>query len=110
LADFILPRTCLYTKMVDGAVPGFRKYETQTLASLNSQCHAITSKYAEAGTVVQVHKVLNDMEIIAGCTPAEVGESSEWTSVVNSAEENRADFCKSLDGKLLLARFTACTS
>jgi hypothetical protein len=34
---------------------------------------------------------------------AEVGESSEWTSIVNSAEENRANFCKSLDGKLLFS-------
>jgi hypothetical protein len=32
-----------------------------------------------------------------------VGESSEWSSIVNSAEENRADFCKGLDGKLLLS-------
>jgi hypothetical protein len=97
--------------MADVPVPGFRKYWTQTLALLNSQCHAITNKYPEAGTVVQqVHKVLNniEIEILAGCTPAE-GESSEWTSIVYSAEENRADFCKSLDGKLFLARFTAYT-
>jgi hypothetical protein len=33
--------------------------------SLNSQCHAITNKYPEAGTVVQVHKVLNEIEILA---------------------------------------------
>jgi cation transporter-like permease len=44
------------------------------------------NKYTEAGSVVQqVHKVLNDIEILAGCTPAKVGESSEWTSIVNSA-------------------------
>jgi hypothetical protein len=90
-------------------VPGFRRYYTQTLASLNYQCHAFKSKSAEAGTVVlQVHKVLNAMEILAGCTAAEVGESSKWTSVVNSAEENRADFCKVWMGSFSLARFTAC--
>jgi hypothetical protein len=71
----------------------------RSLASLNSQCHVITNKYPEAGTVVQqVHKVLNDIEILAGCTPAKVGESSQWTSLVNS-EDNRANFCKGLDGK-----------
>jgi hypothetical protein len=89
--------------MADVPVSGFRKYWTLTLALLNSQCHAIMNNYTEAGTVVQVHKVLNDTEILAGCTPAEVGESSEWTSIVNSVEENRANFCKSLDGKLLFS-------
>jgi hypothetical protein len=35
-------------------------------------------------------------------TSYKVGESSEWTSVVNSAE-NRANFCKNLDGKPLFS-------
>jgi hypothetical protein len=71
--------------------------------SLNSQCHAITKKFPEAGSVVQVHEVLNDIEILDGCTPAKVGESSEWITIANSAEENRANFCKSLDGKLIFS-------
>jgi hypothetical protein len=59
------------------------------------------NKYPEAGTMVQqVHKVLSDIEILTGCTPTKVGESSEWTTIVNSAEENRANFCKSLDWTL----------
>jgi hypothetical protein len=81
-ADVTLRWTCLYTKKADVPVPGFRKYLTQTLASLNSQCHAITHKFSEAGTVAQVHKVLSDIEILAGCTLPEAGESSEWTSIV----------------------------
>jgi hypothetical protein len=32
-----------------------------------------------------------------------VGESSKWTSIVNSAEENRANFRKGLDGKPLFS-------
>jgi hypothetical protein len=48
-----------------------------------------------------VRKVLSDDEILGGCTPAKVGESSEWTSFVNSAEENRANFCKALAGNTL---------
>jgi hypothetical protein len=58
-------------------VPGFWKYWTQKLASLKSQCRANTNKYSEAGSVVQVHKLLNDIEILAGCTPDKVGEVSK---------------------------------
>jgi hypothetical protein len=47
------------------------------------------NKYSEAASVVQqVYKVPSDIEILAKCTPAKVGESSEWTSIVSSAEEN----------------------
>jgi hypothetical protein len=62
------------------------------------------NKYPEAASVVQqVDKVLNDIEILARCTPAKVGESSQWTSIVNSVEENRANFCKGLDGMPLFS-------
>jgi hypothetical protein len=38
------------------------------------------NKYPEAASVVlQAYKVLSDIENLAGCTPAKVGESSEWT-------------------------------
>jgi hypothetical protein len=86
--------------MSDVPVPGSRKYETQKLASLTFQCHAITNKYPEPGSVAQqVHKVLSDIEILAGCTLLKLGESSEWTTIVNGVEENRTNFCKYLDGK-----------
>jgi hypothetical protein len=48
-----------------------------------------------------VYKVLSDIEILAKCPPVKMGESSEWTSIVSSAEENRANFCKILGGKPL---------
>jgi hypothetical protein len=50
--------------------------------------------------VQRVHKVLGDIEILARCTSAKVGEISEWSFIVSSAEI-RADFCKALDGKPL---------
>jgi hypothetical protein len=50
-----------------------------------------------ASAVQQVYKAFSDIENLVGCTPAKVRESSEWTSVVNSAEKNRANFCKGLD-------------
>jgi hypothetical protein len=49
----------------------------------------------------QLFKVLCDIEDIAGCTPALVGDSDLWSSIVKSAEENKRNFCKALDGKTL---------
>jgi hypothetical protein len=90
--------------MVDVPVPKFRKYWTPKLASLKSEWHATTHKYPEAASVVQqVYILLSDTENLARYTPAKVGESSEWTTVVNSAEKNRQNFCKALDGKSLLS-------
>jgi hypothetical protein len=81
--------------MADIPVPGFRKYWRQKLASLKSECNVITNTYPEA---VSVYKELTGTEILGGCTPAKVGEGCEWTSIVNSVEENRA-----LDGKPLFS-------
>jgi hypothetical protein len=41
--------------------------------------------------------------MLAGCTQTIRGESSEWPTIVNSAEVKRANFCKSLDGKPLFS-------
>jgi hypothetical protein len=90
--------------MAEVTEPGFRKYWRQKLSSLKSQCHHITNKYPDAASVVQqVYKVLSVIEILGKCTPAKVGESSEWTSIVSNAEENRANFCKILKGKPLFS-------
>jgi hypothetical protein len=50
-----------------------------------------------------VYKVLCDIEDLAGYTPHSVGEGNEWTSVVDAAEENRANYCKVLSGKTLFS-------
>jgi hypothetical protein len=89
----------VYTKIVDVPVPVLRKYWTQKMESLNSQCHAITKKYP----VQQVHKVLNEYETLAGCRPASVGGSPQWNTIVNSAEENRTNFCKGVNGEPLFS-------
>jgi hypothetical protein len=47
--------------------------------------------------------VLSDIEILAKCTPDKVGESSEWTTILSSAEESRANFCKIVEGKPLFS-------
>jgi hypothetical protein len=90
----------VHIKMAVFTVQAFRKYWTQKLAALKSECHAIAEKYSEAASVVQqVYTVLSDTENSAGCTPAKVRESSEWNSIPNSAEGNRVNFCKALDGR-----------
>jgi hypothetical protein len=82
----------VYTKTADVPELGFRKYWRQALSLLKSESHAITNKYPEAASVVQqVHKVISDIEILAKCILARVGESSQWTTIVKSAEENRAN-------------------
>jgi hypothetical protein len=40
---------------------------------------------------------------MARYTPASVGESEQWSSIVNTAEENRHNFCKALTGKTLFS-------
>ena len=82
----------------------FRKYLRLELSTLISECHAITNKNPETASVVQqVQRVVSSIENLTKCTPARVGESSQWISVVNSAEENRAKFCKLLNGKPLFS-------
>jgi hypothetical protein len=72
--------------------PGFQKEWRQKLPP-KSECHAITNKYPEADSVVQqIRKLLSGIEILAKCRPARVGESSQWTTIMNSAEENRTKF------------------
>jgi hypothetical protein len=48
-----------------------------------------------------LHKLLRDIEALAGCTPAAVGESEEWAAVVRSAEDNRENYSLALQGKTL---------
>jgi hypothetical protein len=53
--------------------------------------------------VQQTYRVFSETENLARCTPAKVGDNSDWTSIMNIAEKNRANFCKVLDGKLLFS-------
>jgi hypothetical protein len=81
-------------KKADVSVQGLRKYWTQKLVSLKSECHAIMNKYIEAASVLkQAYKVLSDIDTFARCTPAKEGEALTGTSA-----ENRVSFCEALDG------------
>jgi hypothetical protein len=46
--------------------------------------------------------MISDFEILAKLTSARVGENSQWTTTVKSAE-NRVTFCQFLDGKPLFS-------
>jgi hypothetical protein len=48
-------------------------------------------------------KVVCDIEYVAAHTPGSVGESEQWSSIVNIAEENRQNFCTALNGKTLFS-------
>jgi hypothetical protein len=66
--------TWVYTKMVYIQVLGFWKYWTQKLASLRSECHAITNKCPEAASVVQqAYRVLCNTKKLDRCTPTKQG-------------------------------------
>jgi hypothetical protein len=76
--------------MVDVQVPGFRKYWTQKLTSLKSECHAIRNRYSEAASVVQqVYKVLCDIENLAGCSRLKWG----------TALSGPVDYCEQREGE-----------
>jgi hypothetical protein len=53
------------------------------------------------GTTEAAVQNTRNIEDMAGYTPASVGESEQWSSIVNTVEENRANFCKALSGKTL---------
>jgi hypothetical protein len=44
-----------------------------------------------------------DIEDVAGHTPASVGDSEQWSSIVNTADEKRHNFCKALNWKTLFS-------
>lgn len=59
------------------------------VAEIRKECHR--EQYAVVPSIIQeVYKVLNDIEILAGGTPAKAREGSDRTTIVNSAEENMA--------------------
>jgi hypothetical protein len=81
--------------MADVPVPGIRKYWTQKLSLLKSECHAITNKYADAASVAQqVHRGLSGIDNHAGCTPAEVEESSSGPLLLTVRRRTEQTFVK----------------
>jgi hypothetical protein len=64
----------------------------------------LVAKHSDAEVQLKwLFKILCDIECVAGYAPASVGESVEWTSIVNTAEDNRNSYYNALTGKTLLS-------
>jgi hypothetical protein len=62
-------------------------------------------QYPEADALLkQLLQVLGDIEDVARHIPASLGKkSTEWSAIVNAAEENGTSYCEGLRGKPLFS-------
>jgi hypothetical protein len=82
----------------------YQAFWAERRASLQSEYQVLIKQYPDVDTQYRLlYKTVCNIEDVAGCTPAAVGESTEWTAIVNAAEDNRASDCKVLSGKILLS-------
>jgi hypothetical protein len=90
--------------MADVPVPGYQSFWTNKRSILKSEYHRLTGQFLDAvAQLKELFKVLGDIEDVAGYTPASVGDSEQWSAIVNSSEEKRQYFCKALSGKTLFS-------
>jgi hypothetical protein len=83
-------------------VPAYQQFWTDQRSAVKTEYKEIVNAHPDAALCLQhLHKVLCDIEAIAGCIPAAVGESEEWAAVVRSAEDNRESYSLALQGKTL---------
>jgi hypothetical protein len=86
--------------MADIPVPGYLAFWTDKRKALKSEYQKLWSQSPDADAQLkQLFKVLCDIEGVAGYTPALVGDSDQWPSIVSTAEENMQNFCKAFSGK-----------
>jgi hypothetical protein len=91
-------------------VPGYQAFWMDTCMKLNSEYQQLIVQFPEANAQLkQLFKVIIDIEEMARYTPALVGESEQWPSIISTAEENRQNFCKALLGRPCSVPCTACT-
>jgi hypothetical protein len=91
--------------MAKAPTPGYQAFWSTKRAILQSDYHAVKGQIPDRDAQYrQLFKVLCTIEDTASFTPAKVGESPEWATIVEAAEENAATFCQALSGK---PRFSA---
>jgi hypothetical protein len=89
--------------MADVPVPGYRKFWTEERTSLKAEYQVLITKHPDADAhLKQLLKILCDTEDVAGYT-----QGADWSSIVNTAEEIRANYCKALTGEPHLVPCTA---
>jgi hypothetical protein len=82
-------------KMEDVPVPGYQTFCTNKCSTLNSEYQTLVQQYPDADAhIKQFLKVLGDIEDVARNIPAYVGESAEWSAIVNAAEEKERAITK----------------
>jgi hypothetical protein len=75
-------------------VPVCQQFCAYKRSSLQDEHQNLVKMYPDAASPLKlIFKVTCDIEDLAGCTPASVGESVEWATIVSQAEENRANYC-----------------
>jgi hypothetical protein len=85
-------------------MPGYQAYWEDQRETLKSEYRQLLGQFPDADAKLkQLFKVLCDIEDVAGYTPAPVGESEQWSAIVNAVEENTQNFCKALTGKTLFS-------
>jgi hypothetical protein len=90
--------------MAGAPVPGYQAFWAERRASLQSEYQVLLKQYPDADTQYRLlYTTICNIEDLAGCTPAAVRESTQWTEIVNTAEDNRANYCKALSGKVLFS-------
>jgi hypothetical protein len=90
--------------MADNLVPGYKKFWMGKRTSLSADYQLIVTKHPDAEVQLKrLFKIICDIEDVAGYTATSVGESVEWTSIFNTAEDNRTSYCKALTGKTIFS-------
>jgi hypothetical protein len=90
--------------MGDVSVPGYQIFWTNKRSILKSEHRTLVQHYPDADAQLkQLLKLLGVIENVARHTPASVGESAEWASIVYAAEGNGPNYCKTLHGKTLFS-------
>jgi hypothetical protein len=90
--------------MADVTLPRYKKFWKDKRTTLRAEHQSLVVKYPDAETQLkQLFKILCDIEVVAGHAPASVGESVEWTSIVNTAEDKEQATAKlSLESPFLV--------
>jgi hypothetical protein len=69
--------------MADVPVPAYQEFWAEKRSALQAEYKSIVNTHPDAAPCLQqLYKVLSDIEALAGCTPATVGESEEWAAIV----------------------------
>jgi hypothetical protein len=93
--------------MTKALMPGYQAFCADKRVTLKSEYRQLLGQFPDADAqrkqLFKVFKVVCDIEDVAGYTPASAGESEQWSSIVNIAEENKQNFCTALNMKTLFS-------